>query len=166
VPQHRPIALWPYCIYPSTMIDPNAGLALFNTIALAGKNLYDVAQGVTKVETKHELMEIYDTLMNLKRQASDLEDENHELKRKLRFRSEEFRFQMPFYYENVHPERALCAKCYSADKASPMGEPYKSIDILYRRCLVCSNVQEIGRAAASRWNSSDSDSGGSDSWMR
>ena len=38
-------------------------------------------------------MEVYDQLMSLKRNTADLEDQNRELKEKLRFRSEDFDFK-------------------------------------------------------------------------
>jgi hypothetical protein len=80
-------------------MDPQTGFALFNAIATAGKTIYEIAQGTSKLEEKHQLMEVYDALMSLKRTAADLEDENRELKRKLRFESDEYEFRSPFWYE-------------------------------------------------------------------
>lgn len=61
-------------------IDAQAGLTLFNAIAAAGRTIYDIAQGTSKLEEKQQLMEVYDTLMNLKREAAELEDQNRDLK--------------------------------------------------------------------------------------
>jgi len=80
----------------SMAMEPQSGLTLFNAIATAGKTIYDIAQGTSKLETKQQLMEVYDILMNLKREASELEDQNHDLKEKLRFKSDDFEFKNPF----------------------------------------------------------------------
>jgi hypothetical protein len=121
------------------MANPLAGLPLFNAIATAGKTLYDVAQGVSNLDTKRQLMEVYDTLMNLKREASDLEDENHELKERLRFKGDEFEFRNPFWFEKRHPDRPLCPRCFANEKAAPMGEAYRAAAGMMRKCLVCEN---------------------------
>jgi hypothetical protein len=126
-------------------MDASAGFALFNTIATAGKTIYEIAQGTSKLEEKHQLMEVYDTLMALKRAAAELEDENHSLKRRLRFNSGEFEFRSPFWYEKNFADRALCAKCFGNDKASPMGERYTTADGIWRRCLVCDNHVQVER---------------------
>jgi hypothetical protein len=114
-------------------------ITLFSAVANAGKVVYDIAQGTARMEEKQRLMDVYNTLMSLKRDAADLEDLNRELKEKLRFRGEDFEFKTPFWYEKKHPERALCAKCYSAEKASPMSEVYEATLSFYRDCLVCGN---------------------------
>ena len=89
-------------------------------------------------------MEVYDTLMNLKREAADLEDQNRDLKEKLRFNSDGFEFRTPFYYDRNHPDQALCAKCsVEHRRASPMGEIFRASGE-YRRCLVCDNAVKIG----------------------
>jgi hypothetical protein len=124
------------------MTDPLTGITLFNAIATAAKTLDGIAQRVSKAEEKRQLMEVYDTLMDLKRQAADLEDENRNLKERLRFRSDDFEFRNPFYYEKTHPERPLCAKCYANQKIAPMGEPYRATG-MWRRCLVCETAFEI-----------------------
>jgi hypothetical protein len=121
------------------MTDPQTGLALFNAIATAGKTVYDIAQGTSKIETKQQLMDVYDTLMSLKREAAELEDENRNLKERLRFNSDDFEFKNPFWYEKAHPDRPLCAKCFAAQKIAPMSEPYEGYATLARHCLVCRN---------------------------
>ena len=124
------------------MNDPQTALTLFNAIASAGRTLYDIAQGTSKLETKQQLMEVYDTLMGLKRQVAELEDENHGLKQKLRFKSDDFEFKSPFWFETKHPDRPLCAKCFAEEKIGPMGEPYRASGV-FRTCLVCNNSVRI-----------------------
>jgi hypothetical protein len=128
------------------MMEHQAGLTLFNAIATAGRTLYDIAQATSKLDEKQQLMEVYDTLMNLKREASELEDQNHDLKEKLRFKGEDFEFKNPFHYDKTHPDRPLCAKCFANDKIGPMSEPQTAADGTFRRCLVCDNRVQIERA--------------------
>lgn len=129
-------------------MDTQTGLLLFNAMATAGKNLYEIAQGVSKLETKQQLMDVYDTLMNLKRQAADLEDENRNLREQLRFTSDEFEFKLPFWYEKSHPERALCPKCFAKKIVAPVGQPYDGGTNTYRKCLHCDTpIEEHSRNA-------------------
>lgn len=128
------------------MTGPLAQLTLFNAIASAGKTLLEAAQGVSNLDTKRQLMDVYDALMNLKREASELEDENHALKEKLRFKSEEFEFKNPFYYDRRDPDQPLCPKCFSVQKIGPMGELQRYPNgAAYLRCLVCDNQVEVER---------------------
>lgn len=142
------------------------GFTLFNAIAAAGRTIYEIAQGTAKLEQKQELMDVYDSLMNLKRAAGELEDENHELKSKLRFHGDEFEFRTPFWYEKNHPERPLCTKCFASERIGPMSEPYESSG-MYRACLVCNNYVRIGESSGhtSYFLASDG-GGGPDGWMR
>lgn len=123
-------------------MDPQSGLTLFNAIATAGKTIYEVAQGTSKLETKQQLMNVYDTLMDLKREAAELEDANRDLRQKLRFRGDDFEFKNPLWYERTHPERPLCPKCFGNEKAAPMSEPFRATG-MWRRCLVCGNAVEV-----------------------
>jgi|SRR5580658_1300608 hypothetical protein len=127
-------------------IDPQTKLTLFNAIASAGKTIYDIAQGTSKLEQKQQLMEVYDTLMSLKRGAGDLEDENRELKAKLRFNSDEFEFKNPLWFDRTHPERALCPKCFSKQIIAPVAEPCDNGVAVFRRCLSCDTAIEVGRS--------------------
>ena len=128
------------------MTGPLAKLTLFNAITSAGKTLYEAAQGVSNLDTKRQLMDVYDTLMNLKHEASELEDENHALKEKLRFKSEEFEFKNPFYYDRRNANQPLCPKCFSVQKIGPMGELHRYANgAAYRPCLVCDNRVEVER---------------------
>jgi hypothetical protein len=122
------------------MVEPQTGLALFNAIATAGKTIYEIAQGASKVEEKQRLMGVYDMLMNLKRDAADLEDQIRDLSIKLRFKSDDFEFKNPFWYEKSHPDRPLCAKCFAGETIGPMGEEERigSSGARYTRmCLAC-----------------------------
>ncbi len=124
--------------------ETQAGLTLFNAIAAAGRTIYEIAQGTSKLETKQELMDVNDTLMNLKRAAGDLEDQNRELKEKLRFKSEDFEFRNPFWFENKYPERALCPKCFSKHVLAPVATPHETAsEGVSRQCLACdTSIQE------------------------
>ena len=141
-----------------------AGLALFNAIATAGKTIFEIAQGTSKLETKQQLMDVYDSLMSLKREAAELEDSNRDLKEKLRFKTDEFEFKNPFWYEKAHPDRPLCPKCFADKKIAPMSDAYEASG-LFRKCLVCGDYVEVERGR--RHNSGPhGGSGGKDSWLR
>jgi len=86
------------------------------------------------------LLDVYDTLMNLKREAADLEDANRTLQEQLRFKSDKFNFINPFWYENKYPGRPLCAKCFANGRIGPMSEKSESYGVWSRNCLVCSNT--------------------------
>ena len=146
-------------------IDAQSGLTLFNAIATAGKTIYEIAQGTSKLETKQQLMDVYDTLMNLKREAAELEDQNHGLKEKLRFKSDEFEFRNPFWFDKKNPDRALCPKCFSQQIVAPVAAPYNNDCGVWRKCLSCDTTIEESRRRASP-NSSDAYGGGSEDWMR
>lgn len=126
-------------------IDAQAGLTLFNAIAAAGRTIYDIAQGTSKLEEKQQLMEVYDTLMNLKREAAELEDQNRDLKHELRFKSEDFEFKNPFWFEKNHPDRALCPKCFSHQIIAPVSAPYDNGEAVWRKCLSCNTTIEETR---------------------
>jgi hypothetical protein len=145
-------------------MDAQTGFTLFNAIASAGKAIFEIAQGTLKLEEKQQLMEVYDALMTLKRAAADLEDENHSLKQRLRFNNDEFDFRSPFWYGKNFPNRALCAKCFANEKASPMGDPYKGAAGIWRRCLVCDNPVEVERGTSHKPGPYGG-SGGPDTWM-
>jgi len=119
------------------MINPQSSLPLFNAIASAGKTIYEIAQGTAKLEEKQRLLDVYNSLMELKREASELEDQNHDLKQKLRFKSNEFEFKNPFWYEKINPDRALCPKCFSKEIVAPVGEYQQGSSGAWRNCLAC-----------------------------
>jgi hypothetical protein len=93
--------------------------------------------------------EIADKLRELKQAASDLEDENRDLREKLRFKSDDYKFRTPFWYQKDHPERPLCHKCFAKNIAAPMGEPGQDCSPSYRVCLACHNGIEINKVRSS-----------------
>lgn len=97
-------------------------------------------------DQKQELMGVYDTLMNLKRDSAELEDEIRELRSKLRFKSEDYEFRTPFRYLKSQPDQPLCMKCFARDIAAPMSEPFQSNTLIYRTCLVCSELEKVGES--------------------
>jgi hypothetical protein len=119
-----------------SMTEPLTTLTLFNAIAAAGKTVFDIAQGASNSDAKRQLMEVYDTLMNLKREAADLEDDNRNLKEKLRFKSQDFEFKNPFWYEKIRPDQPLCAKCFASGTIGPM-RTIRSEFGTSCTCLVC-----------------------------
>src|SRR5258708_507081 len=86
--------------------------------------------------------------MNMKRDAADLEDQNRELRENLRFKSDDFEFKNPFWYEKTHPDRPLCAKCFAQKTIAPMGEQRSPPgELIHRSCLVCNNFVKLGEGA-------------------
>jgi hypothetical protein len=127
------------------MVDTQTGLTLFNAIATAGKTIYEIAQSTSKLEEKQQLMAVYDTLMNLKRDAGDMEDTIRDLKENLRFKRDDFEFKNPFWFDKRFPDRALCPKCFSKQMVAPVAAPYESDDGVWRKCLSCDTVIEEKR---------------------
>jgi hypothetical protein len=126
-------------------MDIVSGATLFKTIADAGRKIAEVAKDVKDYETKQKLGEVQDTLISLKQQVSDLEDDNRELKEQLRFKSDDFEFKMPFYYEKTHPERALCPKCFTDKILAPVAELYEGAGGTFRCCLRCGSPIRVSR---------------------
>lgn len=109
------------------------------------KRLYDFSKSLKDREAKQHVDEILDRLRELKQSASVLEDENRELREKLRFKGDEYEFRTPFYYHKSNPNRALCAMCFSKKIEAPMGEQGMSCGDHRRRCLVCGNIFDVAR---------------------
>lgn len=124
-------------------MDPAAGISLFGTIAEATKKIAEVARAIKDHEAKGKLNDVYDTLISLKQNAAKLEDENRELKEKLRLKSDEFEFRNPFYYERRYADRPLCPKCFvESERIAPMETPYRATG-WYRQCLVCGKTFKV-----------------------
>src|SRR5215469_14630219 len=100
-----------------------------------GDRVDKLAKNVKDHEIKHQLDEIGDELRDLKQSASKLEDENRELREKLRFKSEDYEFRSPFWYDKAYSDRALCPKCHAQNVDGPMGEPGQGCSSEYRKCL-------------------------------
>lgn len=107
------------------------------------KKLYELGKTIKDRDTKRQVDEITDELRELKHKASLLEDENRELREELRFKSDDYDFRTPFWYDKAHPDRALCAKCFAKGTPAPMGEQGHSCSPEYRRCLVCSDIVRV-----------------------
>ncbi len=126
---------------PITTVTTAWGLA--KTAGEISKKLAEVYKNLKDRDAKQQIDELLDKMHDLKQAASKLEDENRDLRDKLRFKSDAFEFRTPFYYEKAKPEQPLCPKCFHYDKAAPMGEPGQDCDSAYRRCLVCASVVRV-----------------------
>jgi hypothetical protein len=113
----------------------------------AAKKLHELAKGLKDRDIKEQIHGVVDELHELKQSASKLEDQNRELREKLRFKSDDFEFRTPFWYEKTQPNRALCAKCFAKEVSAPMGEPGVGCTSEYRRCLVCGEAVQIAHVA-------------------
>ena len=127
-------------------MDPVTGWTIVKNVADATKKLYDIAANLKDYETKKQLDGVLDELRGLKQQASDLEDENRDLREQLRFKSDDFEFNNPFWYEQKHPDRPLCAMCFGNKKMSPMSGPTGRF-LNTRQCLVCRNFVRLKESA-------------------
>jgi len=125
-------------------VDPVTAWGLAKTVTDVTRNLYDAAKSVKDHETKQKIDEVLDVLRDLKQTASELEDENRALRERLRFKSDEYEFKTPFWYERRKPDQPLCAKCFAKNTAAPMGEPYTGAGGRFRRCLVCDSSVQVG----------------------
>jgi hypothetical protein len=106
------------------------------------KRLYEFGKSLKDRDAKQHVDEILDQLRELKQSASQLEDENRELREKLRFKSENFEFRLPFWYEKTARDRPLCPKCFAANVPAPMSKAWRETDGTYRQCLVCRTVTQ------------------------
>jgi hypothetical protein len=113
------------------------------TVAEISKSLYELARGLKDREAKKQVDEILDRFRDLKQSASDLEDENRELREKLRFKGDDYEFRTPFWYNKTKPDQPLCPKCFAASVAAPMGEPGQGCNDDYRQCLVCGHSIKV-----------------------
>ena len=103
---------------PVTSVTAAWGIA--KTAGEISKKLYEFAKSVKDREAKQKIEGMLDQLHDLKRSASELEDENRELRERLRFKSDDFEYREPFWYEKKYPERALCPKCFAKKIIAPM----------------------------------------------
>ena len=122
-----------------------AALTLGKTAADVYNRLYEYGKSLKDRDAKQQVEQMLDQLRELKHLASKLEDENRELRDKLRFKSDDYEFRTPFWYAKNNPEQALCPKCFADEKAAPMGERGQDCNENYRKCLVCSNYIEVAQ---------------------
>jgi hypothetical protein len=121
-----------------------AALSLTKSAAELSKKLYEFGKGLKDREQKREVEEMQDALTEFKRSASELEDENRELREKLRFKSDDYVFRTPFRYHKDRPNEPLCMKCFAKGVVAQMGQAGFDCSPEYRRCLVCSTIALIG----------------------
>lgn len=101
--------------------------SIAKTAGEISKKLYELGKSLKDRDTRQQVDEIVDRLRGLKQSASELEDENRELRERLRFDSEEYQFHTPFWYHKTNqPSQPLCPKCFANKVAAPMGEPGQS----------------------------------------
>jgi len=118
-------------------------LTLVKSAAEVSKKLNEVWKGLKDRESKQQIEAILDNLHDLKQSAAKLEDDNRELRERLRFKSDYYVFRTPFWYAKDNPELALCSKCFAQQMAAPMGEPGQGCNESYRRCLACQNIVQV-----------------------
>jgi hypothetical protein len=114
------------------------------------KKLYEFGKTLKDREAKQELDQILDRVRELKQSASELEEENRELRERLRFKSDDYDFRHPFWYSRMHPDQPLCPKCFAANVAAPMSEPGQRCGPDARSCLVCRHIVDVGDGARLR----------------
>lgn len=118
-------------------------LSLAKSAADISKKLDELWKAAKDRETKQQIELVLDQLHELKRAGVALEDENRELREKLRFKADHFEFRNPFWYGKDNPNLPLCAKCFAQQIAAPMGEPGQGCNEAYRLCLVCHNSVQV-----------------------
>jgi len=107
------------------------------------KKLYEFGKNLKDREAKQQLDEILDKVRGLQQSALELQDENRELREKLRFRSDEYEFRTPFWFHKAQPDQPLCPKCFASNIPAPSGEPGQGCGNGYRLCLVCNQSVEV-----------------------
>ena len=122
-------------------------LTIAKSAAEISKKLDELWKAAKDRETKQQIEVLLDKMHDLKQAASALEDENRELRNRLRFKGEDYEFRNPFYYPKDNQERPLCPKCFSDNVAAPMSERWHEEGSgTYRECLVCKKVVLENRA--------------------
>jgi hypothetical protein len=92
-------------------VDPVTAWTIAKTAGEISKKLYELGKGLKDRETQQQVDEIVDKLRELEQLASKLEDENRDLREKLRFKSDYYKFKSPFWYSTDQPNQPLCPKC-------------------------------------------------------
>jgi hypothetical protein len=143
-------------------MDPISAAGLFASIMAAMKNIRDLTTETVDPNMKAKLNDVYDVLLNLKHSAVELEEENRELKEKLRFKAGDYVFRNPFHYakDDTSGNQPYCTKCFAKQVLGQMGPPYQSTSSTYRRCLVCDAIVDV--ASGQRFRDSMFDQSGGD----
>ena len=116
---------------------------LAKTAGEISKKLFEFQKSLKDRDAKQHVDDIVDKLRELKQSASALEDENRDLREKLRFKGDDYEFRSPFWYEKAKPQQPLCPKCFAQNIAAPMGEPGRGCSKAYSACLVCRNAIQV-----------------------
>jgi hypothetical protein len=122
-----------------------AALSLTKSAADLSKKLYEFGKTLKDRDERRQVDDMLDALTDLKRSASVLEDQNRELREKLRFKTDEYEFRNPFWYHKDRRSQPLCPKCFASSIAAPMAEATPGDD--YRLCLVCNHSVDVNPAA-------------------
>ena len=121
-------------------------LTLAKAAAEVSKKVHEVWKNAKDRETKQQMKAMLDSLHELKQSAAALEDENRELREKLRFKSDEYEFRNPFHYYKAHPDQPLCPKCFASKIPAPMSTSWREeTGQTFRQCLVCGKVTSEDR---------------------
>jgi hypothetical protein len=120
-----------------------AALGIAKSAGDISKKLYEFGKSLKDRDLKQQIDEILDEVRDLKHLASQLEDQNRELREKLRFKSDEYAFRSPFWYHKARPEQPLCSKCFANNIPAPMGKRGQDCNENYRRCLVCQQYLDV-----------------------
>jgi hypothetical protein len=124
--------------------NPAKAWEIAKTAGELSKKLFTFGKNLKDREEKFQVDEMLDTLRDLKKSAAELEDENRELREKLRFKSDEYIFRSPFRYHRDRPDEPLCMKCFAKGIEAQMSEPgTHNCSNNERRCLVCSVSVEV-----------------------
>ncbi len=123
--------------------DPTKTWAIAKTVGELITKAVSFRKHLKNSEEKRKVDEVLDTLRDLKQSASELEDQNRELREKLRFKSDDYEFRNPFYYHKDRSERPLCAKCFANHTEGPMGEQGRGCIESCRACLVCGKTTSV-----------------------
>jgi hypothetical protein len=118
---------------------------LTKTAAEISKKLFEIGNSIKDRKIQEQIDGIVGEMRGLKQSASELEDENRELREKLRFKSDDYEFRTPFWYSKTHPNQPLCAKCFAKEIPAPMGERGLGCNPAFRRCLVCDDFVQVDR---------------------
>jgi len=153
-----------------TNMEPVSTVTTAWTIAKAAgeisKKLYELGKSIKDRKAKQQVDELLDKLRDLKQSASELEDENRNLREKLRFKSGDYEFHSPFWYAKSNPDQPLCPKCFADEIAAPMGEPGQGCNSDYRHCLVCGHSIQVMNFSSPRRRQVGGGESGPQSWMR
>jgi len=116
---------------------PTAVTMLANGMSFL-KNASDLAKTSTDTDLKIAISDAYSALIDLKAKLSEIDDENRELKAKLRQKESVKRTSEFGYYFKDGDSDPLCPKCYERDgKLIHLSEQRSIRSEIWRDCEVC-----------------------------